>query len=477
MSDPFAKAEAAMMSTLSSNNGNSGGYNNDLNDYSNDNNSNRNNNNNNNDNNNNSNNNNSNNRNNNSSKRRDGPRRRRCPPLPEDEQETNPDPGATSAGAYAFVIPPAITQPALEKHRKRVERFGQSGDAVNIPDALSLFLDQEDPAEGHKPEDNGVLIRNYGDVHTMGHLTLLLGPVSQDTGNTVVCWGMVPRHVGNFSFNMAMGDQHETFLLHFNPRYERNKKFCRMMMGTKRDFIWDQGGDELDHRWTMRYLKPNQPFEWRCTVCPDGFYIFINGHFVWKYDHRVPVSEVNKPLKFHVAGDQDNDNVMIRAVWWGYLNPGDISNLENPTVSNGGDSNEQMEMSMGGDDQTTDEARQKREKRQERFGIQNNDDDDDDSGLTEDEIAARQKRRERFGKEGEDGNDEEDDAGMEMESTQKRREVPHDVKVKVFLFFCFISFVFTAVLLLFFVLLFLLFCCYFVNKRKKLIKNYANLDL
>ena len=268
-SDPFARAEAAMMATVS------GGGNGER--YDGDNHS----------------NNNSRRRSNGNSSSNDRrpPRRRKCPPLPENEQETNPDPGATSAGAFSFAIPPAIIQPALDKHKKRVERFGQPGDPVTIPDPLSLFLDQEDPEPGHKPEENGVLIRNYGDVHTMGHLTLLLGPVSAETGNTVVCWGVVPRHVGNFSFNIAMGDNHETFLMHFNPRYERNKKFCRLMFGTKRDYIWDQGGDELDHRWLFRYLKPNEQFEWRCTVLPDGFAVFINGHFVWKYDHRVPVTE------------------------------------------------------------------------------------------------------------------------------------------------------------------------------------------
>ena len=44
--------------------------------------------------------------------------------------------------------------------------------------------------------------------------------------------------------------------------------------------------------------------------------------------------------------------------------------------------------------------------------------------LSPEEIEARAKRRERFG---EDHDGEED--GMEMESTSKRREVPHDVKV------------------------------------------------
>jgi len=404
--DPFAKAEAAMMGTLGGGGGEDGGRGNGGgggrgrgNNQSND----------------------DNNRRQSNDNNRRQPRRSRCPPPPNDEQETNSDPGATSPGAYAFVVPQAIVQPALDKHRKCVERFGHQGDAVTLPDALSLFRDQADPEPGHKPEDNGVLIRNYGDVHTMGHLTLLLGPVSQDTGNTVVCWGMVPRHVGNFSFNMAMGDNHETFLLHFNPRYERNKKFCRMMMGTKRDYIWDQGGDELDHRWLFRYMKPNQPFEWRCTVLPDGFVVFINGHFVWKYHHRVPVSEVNKPLKFHVAGDQDNDNVMIRAVWWGYLNPSGLTELDNPKREEA----EAMEMTLG-DDETSEEARTKRAARQERFGVQNlDDDDDDDIGLSEEEKAARQKRRERFGED--DGGEEVD--GMEMESTQKRREVPHDVKV------------------------------------------------
>ena len=413
--DPFAKAEAAMMATMSS--GSGGGSNNDGShdndgsygdggssgghrrrsgggNY-----------------------------NKNKGKSRSGSRRRRNPPPPQDEQQTNPNPGATSAGKYAFVIPPAIVQPALEKHRKRTERFGNSGDPVKIPDALSLFLDQEDPEEGHKPEENGVLIRNYGDVHTMGHLTLLLGPVSPETGNTVVCWGAVPRNTGNFSFNIAMGDNHETFLMHFNPRYERNKKFCRLMFGTKRDFIWDQGGDELDHRWLFQYLKPNQQFEWRCTVLPTGFAVFINGHFVWKYDHRVPVQEVNKPLKFHVAGDQDNDNVMIRAVWWGFLNPETINHLENPTEANNDDS---MMMSLG-EDMTTEESNDKRKKREERFGVQNDDDDDDDENdLSPEEIERRNKRRERFG----DDNDGDDDEGMDMESTGKRREVPHDVKVR-----------------------------------------------
>ena len=364
----------------------------------------------------------------NNNRGRRGPRRRRCPPLPTNEQETHPDPGATSAGAYSFVIPPAIVQPAIDKHRKRIERFGQPGDEVKIPDPLSLFLDQEDPEPGHKPEDNGVLIRNYGDVHTMGFLTLLLGPVSAETGNTIICWGVVPRHVGNFSFNIAMGDDHETFLMHFNPRYERNKKFCRLMMGTKRDFIWDQGGDELDHKWLFQYLKPNEQFEWRCTVLGDGFAVFINGHFVWKYAHRVPVSEVNKPLKFHVAGDQDNDNVMIRAVWWGYLNPSNIATLENPKRHD--EDGTEMDMMLG-EDMTSEAANEKRKKREERFGVQQSDD-EDDYDLSPEERELRNKRRERFGEE----NDEEgEDDGMEMESTAKRREVPHDVKVRVFFFF------------------------------------------
>ena len=69
--------------------------------------------------------------------------------------------------------------------------------------------------------------------------------------------------------------------------------------------------------------------------------------------------------------------------------------------------------------------------------------------------AASRTRRKGSSKE---GNDEEDDAGMEMESTQKRREVPHDVKVKVFLFlFNFFCFYCGVVVVLCFVVL-LLFC-------------------
>ena len=141
------------------------------------------------------------------------------------------------------------------------------------------------------------------------------------------------------------------------------------------------------------------------------------------------VTAVNKPLKFHVAGDQDNDNVMIRAVWWGYLNPSNIVALENPKRTD----DEGMEMILG-EDMTSEEANDKKKKRQERFGVQNDDDDDDnDAGLSAEEIELRNKRRERFAEDV----DEDDDNGMEMESTTKRREVPHDVKVGVcyFLFF------------------------------------------
>ena len=104
------------------------------------------------------------------------------------------------------------------------------------------------------------------------------------------------------------------------------------------------------------------------------------------------VTAVNKPLKFHVAGDQDNDNVMIRAVWWGYLNPSNIVALENPKRTD----DEGMEMILG-EDMTSEEANDKKKKRQERFGVQNDDDDDDnDAGLSAEEIELRNKRRERF---------------------------------------------------------------------------------
>ena len=255
--------------------------------------------------------------------------------------------------------------PAIERVKKRMAKFGTE---FTKPDPLSLFLDPEQGGDGeaHKPEDHGVLIRNYGDVHQVGYLTLLLGPVSPSTGNTVICWGMVPRHVGNFSFNIAVGDNHETFLMHFNPRYERNKKFCRLMFGTKRDYIWDQGGDELDHRWVSRYLRVGEQFEWRCTVCATGFAVFLNGHFIWKYDHRVPAAEIDKPLKFHVAGDQDNDNVAVRAVWWGFIDPAESEALVNPSV---GDGDGDADMGGLGDiDMVSEEAAKKRQAREARFG-------------------------------------------------------------------------------------------------------------
>ena len=381
-------------------------------------------------------------------------RRRRCPPPPAHDPDFVPAVGATCDGPHSFVVPEEIMAPAIERVKKRMAKFsvGDIGDAsqVKTPDPLSLFLDAEDPSNGgtHNPEDHGVLIRNYGDVHHVGYLTLLLGPVSSSTGNTVVCWGMVPRHVGNFSFNIAVGDNHETFLLHFNPRYERNKKFCRLMFGTKRDYIWDQGGDELDHRWVSRYIRPGEQFEWRCTVCSTGFAVFLNGHFVWKYDHRVPAAEIDKPLKFHVAGDQDNDNVAVRGVWWGYIDPAVSESLSNPTL---GDGDGDADMGGLGDiDVISEEAMKKMQAREARFGTSSaaviggngihGEDDSDVAELTPEEQERRAARKARFGGDQEGDGVEDDGEGMELESTVKRREVPHDIKVSLPLF-CMASFV------------------------------------
>jgi hypothetical protein len=345
--------------------------------------------------------------------------------------------------------------PAIARMEKRLLKFGAAGGgegggagaaaevgkAMPAVDALSLFLDPEGGRGGgsHNPEDHGVLIRNYGDVHAVGYLTLLLGPVSPSTGNTVVCWGMVPRHVGNFSFNIAVGDNHETFLMHFNPRYERNKKFCRLMFGTKRDYIWDQGGDELDHRWVGRYLRAGEPFEWRCTVCSTGFAVFLNGHFIWKYDHRVPAAEIDKPLKFHVAGDQDNDNVAVRGVWWGYIDPTATEALVNPS-SGDGDGDADMG-GLGDIDMVSEDAASKRQAREARFGNASTEtyiSGGDYAGaaaaaaaeLTPEEQERRAARAARFGADGAAAEDDDAD-GMELDSSAKRREVPHDVKVSI----------------------------------------------
>ena len=241
-------------------------------------------------------------------------------PAAQPDPEFVPAAARRARGRTRFVVPDQIMAPAIERVKKRMAKFGTE---FTKPDPLSLFLDPEQGGDGeaHKPEDHGVLIRNYGDVHQVGYLTLLLA-LSPSTGNTVICWGMVPRHVGNFSFNIAVGDNHDLSDA-LNPRYERNKKFCRLMFGTKRDYIWDQGG-ELHHRWVSRYLRVGEQFMAVHRVCATGFAVFLNGHFIWKYDHRVPAAEIDKPLKFHVAGDQDNDNVAVRAVWWGFIDPAGV---------------------------------------------------------------------------------------------------------------------------------------------------------
>ena len=128
--------------------------------------------------------------------------------------------------------------PVREIAEQRVERFGGE---LSMPSAYSVLMEHAEK----DAENSNVVLRQYGPVSQTGELNQLLGPVSEDSGNTVIVWATVPNKVGRFSFNIAVGDQHETFLMHFNPRFEPNGRFTRIMFGTKRDLIWDASGNSV----------------------------------------------------------------------------------------------------------------------------------------------------------------------------------------------------------------------------------------
>ena len=306
---------------------------------------------------------------------------------------------------YSHIVNPELLEAALVKAQARAARFGGQ---IIPPDPFRIMMEQD---------SDDLLLKNHGDVRTAGPITQLLGPVSSNPemgGNTVVVWGTMPRTIGRMSLNIAIGQDHETFLLHFNPRFHRIRKFSRVMLGTKREYIWDASGDELK---TMPF-SPGERFEFRCTVCRSGFAMFVNGRFLWKYSHRIAPSDITEPLQLHIPNDQDNDNVAVHAVWWGHKNDTEIDRLENPT--------NEVASIVAGFDLMSDAEQQKMADRAARFGA--NEDaaamEGYGNSLTEDELAKRQARQERFGFVGE--------VAQVTETVEKvrapRREVPHEVK-------------------------------------------------
>jgi hypothetical protein len=178
---------------------------------------------------------------------------------------------------YSHKINPTLIQQAMQLAQQRAQRFGSSPAPV---DTFRLMMENAEAS-------SDLIIKGHGDVRNNGPVTQILGPVSSNPdigGNTVIVWATMPRKIGRCSLNIAIGQDHETFLIHFNPRLHRVRKYSRILLGTKREYIWDAGGTELK----KFPIKDGQRFEWRCTICKTGFVIFLNGKFFRQYvTHRL----------------------------------------------------------------------------------------------------------------------------------------------------------------------------------------------
>ena len=170
--------------------------------------------------------------------------------------------------SYSHKINPALIQQAMQLAQQRAQRFGSAPAAI---DTFRLMMENAEASAD-------LLIKGHGDVRNSGPITQILGPVSSNPeagGNTIIVWATMPRRIGRCSLNIAIGQDHETFLMHFNPRLHRVRKYSRILLGTKREYIWDAGGTELK----KVPIKDGQRFEWRCTINKTGFVIFLNGKF------------------------------------------------------------------------------------------------------------------------------------------------------------------------------------------------------
>ena len=173
---------------------------------------------------------------------------------------------------YSHKIDPVLVQQAMQLAQQRAQRFGSTPAPV---DTFRLMMENAKASAD-------LIIKGHGDVRHSGPITQILGPVSNNPdigGNTVIVWATMPRKIGRCSLNIAIGQDHETFLIHFNPRLHRVRKYSRILLGTKREYIWDAGGAELK----KFPIKDGQRFEWRCTICKTGFVIFLNGQFFRQY--------------------------------------------------------------------------------------------------------------------------------------------------------------------------------------------------
>ena len=140
--------------------------------------------------------------------------------------------------SYSHKINPALIQQAMQLAQQRAQRFGSAPAAI---DTFRLMMENAEASAD-------LLIKGHGDVRNSGPITQILGPVSsnpEDGGNTIIVWATMPRRIGRCSLNIAIGQDHETFLMHFNPRLHRVRKYSRILLGTKREYIWDAGGTEL----------------------------------------------------------------------------------------------------------------------------------------------------------------------------------------------------------------------------------------
>ena len=69
-----------------------------------------------------------------------------------------------------------------------------------------------------------LLIKGHGDVRNSGPITQILGPVSSnpyDGGNTIAFGQQCHVELVVVHYNIAIGQDHETFLMHFNLRLHR----------------------------------------------------------------------------------------------------------------------------------------------------------------------------------------------------------------------------------------------------------------